>query len=75
MSAQFVGIDGILAKRNNVFQIFRKISCKHQSLVFLMENFTFRCKKYNKQLIKLSGENEFRLFCSLSGIDPEKLIL
>lgn len=49
--------------------------CSHDSIIFSSEDYTIRCRKCNEKLFQLNGEIEFRLFCELSGTDPEKFIL
>jgi len=49
--------------------------CTHQIIKFFSEDFTFRCMKCNEKLFKLGGMKEFRVFCELSGIDPNSLII
>ena len=63
-------IKKLLQRRKNQL----KDDCVHPSVLFFEEDFTFRCMKCNEKLIKISGKDEFKLFCELSEIDPKSLI-
>lgn len=59
---------------NKIARLLETFDCNHTSVLFHTEDFTFRCKKCKKKLIRLSGKNEFRLFCELSGKDPKNFM-
>ncbi len=67
----------VLPVKTNIVMVKKKMSneCNHPSILFFVEDLTFRCMKCNNKLIKLSGEKEFRIFCELSGKDPKSLMV
>lgn len=49
--------------------------CDHPSVKFFEEDCTFRCMKCNEKLVQCDSINDFRLFCFMSGKDPESLLV
>lgn len=48
--------------------------CEHSAMLFFKDDFTFRCEECREVLVRLSGIEEFRLFCEFTGKDPKELL-
>ena len=48
--------------------------CSHPSVLFFEEDCTFRCIECGEKLVRLESKFDFRIFCELSGINPENLM-